>query len=285
MTKLLVSPVNLHNYNYLIKKNIDGIIFGIMDYSVFFNCDLTIEEIKNIKSKTNKELYIAINKMIYNNDIDNIKKILIELNNIGVSGVIFEDLAILNIVRDLKLNINLIYNQIHFATNYYTTEFWYERGIKSVFLSTELMLKDYINIKNNTKMSTFVYMYGYIPIFYSSRQLIDNYFKHINKNVEDNYYFISEKNKEKKYLILEKNKETFIFDDVINGIKEVKELVDNNIDYIVLNGLLQDEDSFNDVVDIYIKAINGESIDNLYDNMKHKNKGFLYTETIYKVRI
>jgi putative protease len=282
MTKLLVSPVNLQNFNNLIKKNIDGFIFGIKDYSVFFNYDLNIEDISSIKDKTDKEIYIAINKMIYNDDLDNIKNILIEINNIGVSGVIFEDLSILNIVNELKLNINLIYNQIHFATNYYSADFWYEKGIKNIFLSTELMLKDYIDIKKNTKMCTFIYTYGYVPIFYSSRQLLTNYFKYINKDMISNHYYISNKNT--KYLIYEKNNESFIFNDVLNAVEEVKDMISNNIDYIVLNGFMQEEESFNDVVDIYIKALNGENIDKLYINMKYKNKGFLFTETIYRVK-
>lgn len=280
MTKILVSPVNLQNFDNLKEKNIDGFIFGIKDYSVFFNCELNVEQIKNIKDKN---IYIAINKMIYNKDIDNIKDILIELDSIGVSGVIFEDLSILNIVNELKLNINLIYNQIHFATNYYSMDFWYNKGIKNVFLSTELMLNDYINIKNNCSMSTFVYIYGYIPIFYSSRQLLTNYFKFTNKKKENDCYFI--KNKDNKYLIYEKNDETIIYDDVINGLVEVKDLVNNNIDFLVLNGLNHEEKEFSDVVDIYIKAINGEDISNMYNNMKFKNKGFLYKESIYKVKL
>lgn len=281
MTKLLISHVNLHN---LKEKNIDGFIIGIKNYSVFFNCEMNIEEITEFKKSTNKEIYVAISKIIYNKDIDNIKNILKSIDSIGVSGVIFEDLSILNIVKDLNLNINLIYNQIHFSTNYYSANYWNNKGIKGVFLSTELMLNDYIDINNNCNMSTFVYLYGYIPILYSSRKLLSNYFSFINKNKNKEYYYITEKDKDYKYLIHEKNDETIIYD-VINGLMEVKELVNNNIDYIVLNGLNHSDDEFNDIVDTYIKALNGEDIIELYNNMKYKGKGFLYKESIYKVKL
>lgn len=285
MTKLLVNPVNLQNFNNVKGKHIDGFIFGIKDYSVFFNTEINIEEITNIKKNTNKDIYIAINKMIYNKDLENIRNILKDIDTIGVSGVIFEDLSILKIVKDLKLNINLIYNQIHFACNYYSLDYWKDKGINSVFLSTELMLKDYIDIKKNTNMSTFVYIYGHVPMFYSSRKLLTNYFNYIEKTSEKDCYYISEKNKDNKYLIHEKDDETIIYSDVINGLMEVKDLVNNNIDYLVLNGLNHDENEFNDVIDAYIKAINLEEVGNIYNNMKHKNKGFLFKESIYRVKL
>jgi hypothetical protein len=68
-------------------------------------------------------------------------------------------------------------------------------------------------------------------------------------------------------------------DDILDGIEEVNILKKNNIDYIVLNGLFHTENTFNKVVNNYINVINNKK------TIKSKySKGFLYKETIYKVK-
>ena len=280
MTNLLVAPINLNNYKELLDKEIDGFIFGIKNLSVFLNFDITIKELEEILENNNKKIYIAINKLMYNEDLVYLKETLIKLNKMNISGIIFEDLAVFNIVKENKLDINLIYNQIHLGTNSDSCNYWKDKGINGVILSTELMLKDYIDIKKNTNMNIMVNIYGYIPIFYSSRELITNYFKFIDKKKEEDIYNIYNTTTNKKYIIYEKNSASFIYNEILNGINEVKELITNNIDYLILNGLMHNESDFNLIVDKYIKAINKEDIDQL----EIHNTGFLYKETIYKVK-
>ncbi len=43
-----------------------------------------MDEIKDIKSKCNCEVFVKINKNLENDDIEDIKNILIELDNIGI---------------------------------------------------------------------------------------------------------------------------------------------------------------------------------------------------------
>ena len=55
-------------------------------------------------------------------------------------------------------------------------------GVKSLSIyPLELDIDSIIDIKNNTGMNIFYMVYGYLPIFYSRRCLITNYFKYIDK--------------------------------------------------------------------------------------------------------
>lgn len=261
-------------------ENVDGFIVGLQNYSVFFGCELSIKEIKDI-TDSGKKIFVAVNKVIYNSDIDDLKKKLTLLSKMDIEGILFEDLSVLNINNTLKLNLKLVWNQMHLATNYLTTNYYYKKGVKTTFLSPELRLEDYINIKSNTDSKIMVYLYGRMPMFYSSRTLITNYFKYINMNKIDDLYYLYEQERNKYYPIYEHNNETFILDDIINGIKEVRVLKENYIDYIVINGLLHDEETFDFIVDSYIKALNGENTYSLFGTV---NTGFLYKETIYKVK-
>lgn len=275
--KILVEPIDINHLYELNKKDIHGFIIGIKNYSIFQNLKLSIEELKEIK--TDKELYISLNKPIHNNELENIKNILIELSKLNITGVFFEDISIYKMNRDLNLGLNLIWASMHLPTNYRSCNFWNKKGCTGALLSTELMISDFIDIKKNTNMNIFVYLYGYIPIFESSRTLITNYLKHINKGNNSKIFYAYEKERNKYYPIYEEYGNTFITEEVLNGINVVKELKDNNIDYIVLNSLMHKEEDFNLVVDEYIEALNGKEF-----NKKDVFTGFLYKESIFKVK-
>jgi len=277
--KILICPVNIDNTYKLLKKDIDGIILGLKGYSVFLNFEVSIKEIKKIINNTDKEVYIAINKIIYNKDINKLKRLLIQLSKLNITGILYDSVSIYNINKELNLNLNLVWNQMHFPTNYMTCNYWNKLGVNSAYLSTEITLDEIINIKKNTNMNIFTYMYGYLPIFESSRELLTNYFKHIKKIKKDNKYYLYEEMSKKYYLIYENNKETYILDDILDGIEEIKTLKKNKINYIVLNGLFHKENIFNKVVNNYIKVLkNKKTI------KSNHSKGFLYKETIYKVK-
>lgn len=277
MTKLLVQPINLNHIKYLNDLNIDGYIIGLKNYSIFQSLKLDIEEIKKLDTNS-KELYISINKPIHNNELEDIKNILRKLSNIKINGVLFEDIAIFNINKNEKLGLNLIWNTMHLPTNYKTCNHWGNKGCVGAYLSTELMLEDFINIKKNTDMLIFVNLYGHAPVFESSRTLITNFLKYVNKEKDEDVYYLYEKERDKYFTIYEEYNNTFILDDIVNGINVVDKIVENNIDYIVLNGLHNDIDEFNKVIDEYISSINGNFIkkENVYT-------GFLFKESIFRV--
>ncbi len=276
MSKLLLIPINKGNFIDLNNKNIDGFIIGLKDYSVFTSYDITIEEIKEILKLTNKEIYISITKPLFVKDIEKIRPIIKELSKLNINGIIYDDIGLLNVAKDY--NIKLIWNQLHLVTNYETCNYWQKKGIDGSILSTELMLEDFINIKKNTSLSIFVYIYGYLPMFESSRELLSNYFKYMNSNMKNDYYYLYEKERDKYYPIYEHNNNTYVLEDIIDGIEEVNILKENKIDYIILNGLNHEEMIFNNIVDSYIEALAGKT------TRKSNNKGFLYKETIYKVK-
>lgn len=275
--KILIEPISVNHMYELSKKNVDGFIIGIRNYSIFQNLKLSIDELKTIN--VNKEIYISLNKPIHNNELDDIKNILMELSKLNINGVFFEDISIYKLNSDLNLNLNLIWSSMHLPTNYKTCNFWNKKGCTGALLSTELMVSDFVNIKKNTNMNIFVYLYGYIPIFESSRTLISNYLKHINKNSTSKVFYAYEKERNKYYPIYEEYGNTFITEEVLNGINVVSELKNNNIDYIILNSLMHEQGEFNNVVDEYIEALNGKVFDK-----KNIFTGFLFKESIFRVK-
>lgn len=277
MTKLLIEPLSKEHIKHLNNKDVAGYIVGINNYSIFQSLKLSIDDIKNL-DVNGKELYVYLNKPIHNSELSSIRNILIELSKMNITGVIYEDVCIYMFNKNLNLNLNLIWGSMHLPTNSKTCNYWHDKGCAGALLSTELMVSDFINIKKNTNMIIMVYLYGHIPIMESSRTLITNYLSHINKKKECDVYNLYEKERDKFYPIYEEYDNTFILEDVLNGINVVGDLKDAGIDYIILNSLLCDS-SIDKVIDEYIEALNGKKFD-----YKDVYTGFLFKESIFRVK-
>jgi len=274
--KTLIMPSKLDNINNI---NCDGIIIGIKGLSINMPNYFELEDLKNIK----KEIFIALNKNMHNEDLVLLEQTLIKLNDYNIKGVIFYDIAIPNMAKRLKLNYDLVWNQEHMTNNYYTINFWYEQNVKYTWVSNDITLREMKEIKENTKSKLIVTLFGYIPMFASKRHLVKNYLKTFD--LKDNSKLNYMKKEGKTYPLIDNENGTICYTDfILNGLKEKLLL---NYDYIVLNSFLIDEDKFNKVIDIF-NSVTLENIDNkenelneMFSNLK---KGFFYEDTVYKVK-
>ena len=284
--KLLVKVNDQELSKYL--KFTNSFLYGLKNYSIDYY-EITIDEIKELLNKyPNIELFISINKNIFNKDLDDLKNKLIELSKLNIKGILFYDLSILSIVKSLNLNINLVYHQTHMVTNYNICDFYNYLGVKYAYLSSEITTQEMIEISDKTKMELMVYFIGHQIISHSKRKLVSNFYKHINKENNNKLNIIKERNKDTKYYIEENELGTNILTgDILNGSYAFRELEDK-ISYGILDNNYIDEDIFIKVLEIYSKYLNKEIDDNKFINNVEKlignYDGFFYTKTIYKVK-
>ena len=69
MSNLLVIPGKMEDINKILNKDIKGIILGVKSLSIY-PLELDIDNIIDIKNNTDKKVYVIINKMIHNKDLD-----------------------------------------------------------------------------------------------------------------------------------------------------------------------------------------------------------------------
>ena len=277
--KLLIETINDNFDNY----KCDGLILALRDYSVQSIKYYSLDEIKDIIKKTDKEIFIKMNKNMFNKDIDNIKEIMVELDKLGVSGVFFYDLAILQIKKELNLNIDLIWDQTHMVNNYRTCDFYYDMGVKYALLSKEITLDEIKEIIDKSKINCMVEVVSLPSIAYSRRKLLTSYFKSINKDYKDNLE-IEEKISNHNYLVRESNNGTSVYDNTImNGTGIIKEL--EGTSYIIMREYGVDD--FRDLVNDTYDYINNKCVDSKYIDKYKKlgdNTNFFYKETVFKVK-
>lgn len=286
--KTIIIPNSLDLIEKLIDK-CDGFIVGADNFSVNLPISFSIEDIKyicNICTNKSKELFVAVNKNIHNNELDSLMELLNILANLNVTGIMYYDVAIVNLNRKLKLNLNLIWHQEHLVTNYATCNFWASFGVNGVYLSSDITLDEILTIKKKLSIKTFVNVFGYLPMFASYRHLVKNYLNTFQLKDNSNKYKISKEGKD--YRIVDNNLGSFVYSsNILSALEESLILREHNIDYIVLNSFDIPDEKFLEVVSLFTNLnsnnVNEFSnrIDVLFNNI---DKGFLYKETVYKVK-
>ena len=268
-----------NNYLEYLNSGLDGLILPLENFSVDYFKYYSISFIKEYKKNTNKLCFVVINKMIFNNELDSLLDILKELEKIAVDGVFFYDLAVLSLVKENSLNLNLIYNATHMVTNSDTINLYYDLGVKGAYLSNEITKDEILNIRNNTKSDLFILLLGNPVVAMSRRSLLTSYF--INKNkIKEDIITIKEPKSGQEFLVKEdSNGTTFFYNKRLNLSNVYKELVVSNINYGIIEQGNFDNNQYKELIKSFVN-FDKKKIDDLAGH----NRGFLYRETIYKVK-
>lgn len=268
------------NLQIIDKLNCDGVIIGINKLSINMPFYCKLEDLNKIK---NKEIFVCLNKNMHNSDIELLKETMIKLNNYNIKGVIYYDIAVVNLYNKLNLNYDLVWNQEHMTNNYYTINFWNKNNVKYTWVSNDITLRECNEIKENTDSLLMITLFGYVPMFVSRRNLVKNYLKTFNLKDNSRINYIEKEGN--IYPLIDNELGTICYTNfILNGLKEKLLL---NYDYIVLNSFLIEDDKFIKVLDIFNKVDenNVEELENeinaMFNNVK---KGFFYEETVYKVK-
>ena len=277
---ILIIPDNINQ----IMDNIDlydGLILSLEGFSVNARYTLTLEEIKDIRSKLDKkDIFVSINKNIENNELNDLEKILLELNNININGVLYSDVALVT-YKD-KLNYDLVWSQEHLVTNYETINYWNSFGVNYAYVSSDLNIDEIKDIVKNSKCELLVNLFGYQSMFVSKRNIVDNYLKYFKLDNNSDVYYM--KKEGKTYPIVDKNYTYAYSNNIYNGIKEYFNI---KCDYYVVNGFLIDNEKFNKVLSIIgnLSLKNVEKSDlQIVDMFSNIDTGFLYQNVVSKVK-
>lgn len=275
----LLGVIKDNNYLEYLDNGLDGLILPLEKFSVDYFKYYNISDIREYKNSTDKLCFVVINKMIFNNELNNLFKILKELESLKVDGVLFYDLAVLNFVRENNLNLNLIYNGTHMVTNGDTINLYYDLGVKGAYLSNEITKDEILNIRSNTKSDLFILLFGNPVVAMSRRNLLTSYFANKSKSKGD-LITIREPKSGQEFLVKEdSNGTTFFYNKRLNLSNVYKELGDLGINYGIIEQADYSDKKYKKLIKVFVN-FNKKRIDELAGH----NRGFLYRETIYKVK-
>lgn len=249
---------------------VDAYILPIKDYSINFQNVFCLDEVEKFKV-LNREIFLCMNKNIHNNEVDGLREVLTQIPKMGINGIIYYDIAFVNLKSELDLDIDFIWAQEHMVTNYGTINYWHDKGIRYAYLSSELTKEEITEIIKNSHSKLFMNVFGYIPMFTSRRHLVKNYLDYFNlesENINRRIY-----KEDKHYPIYDGVYGTTVYSDYILNIlnEDLSEL-----DYIVFNSLMISDSDFKEVLYNYKN--------NVSEYKFPFNSGFLYKNVVYRVK-
>lgn len=251
--KILITINNKEEIDELKKLGIEGIVFPLKDFCVGIPNTFLISEIN--------EGYIYINRILDNDGIDKLKQVIKEINS-NVKGIIFDDLGVLQVIKDL--NIEKILYLTHFNTNRESVNIYLDY-VDTVILSTDITKSEIENIIKNSKKEVSLLVFGYVSAMYSRRLLLNNYSEFYNI---DKVNPLEIDNTNHKFLVYENEYGTVFYPkEIFNGL----ELMNLNAKYYFINRVFLSLDDIKNV------------LNNNYDYLE-TSKHFLDTETIYKLK-
>ena len=264
----------------------DALLLGLENFSVLNSVTFSVDEIRKItKDYPDIDVFVKMDKNLFNDEINDVRHVLQELEQMSIRGVFFYDLAILELKQELSLSLDLVWSQTHMVTNYRTCDYYYQQGVHYALLSKEITLDEILAIVKKSSILSIVEVVSLPSVGYSRRKLLSNYYKDLE---EDSHSTLSilEKITDKKYLVKEEDEGTGIFlDEVLNGTSVIKPLYEAGVSYI----LFREEgiSSFMELINDTKNYIDGGCVDTDYVSKYKKlgdSTGFFFKKTIYRVK-
>ncbi len=218
-----------------------------------------------LKDITINNAYLYLNRLLDTLDTKNLKKIINNLPN-NIKGIIFEDLGVYELIKDLKLT-KILY-MVHANCNYYTINA-YLKKVDSVVISPDITLNETKEILKNTHKKLVLYGLGHLSYMYSRRTLNTNYALHFNYKPKK-ILNLKESISKMPFLSVENNYGTVLYDDKIYNGNLLKD--EDNVLAFLINSFNTNLDT-----DELIKAF-------IYNKIDNQTSGFLNQKTIYQLK-
>ena len=184
--ELLAPAGDLEKLKWAIMYGADAVYIGYENYSLRANAkNFTLDEIKEgviFAHKNNAKVYVTVNIIFHEEDVKGLKEYLIKLGEYKVDAIISSELFILDLIKELKLNIEFHLSTQMSTLNSEAVKFYKELGVKRVVLARECSKNDIKSIIEKTNMDTEVFIHGAMCMAYSGRCTLSNYLTNRDSN-------------------------------------------------------------------------------------------------------
>ena len=142
----------------------DAIYFGIGKFNARaqgenFNFE-DLRKLLSYKLEKNKKIYLTLNTLIKNIEIDTILEFLENIKQFPIDGIIVQDLGLAKIIKEFYPQFELHASTQMAVTNLDGALFLEDLGFKQVVLARELSLKEIEKIKSKTSLKLEVFIHG-----------------------------------------------------------------------------------------------------------------------------
>ena len=262
----LLSPAgDLERLKVTLTYGADAVYIGGQKYSLRANAtNFSIEEIKegcDFAHKLNKKVYLTLNIVFHNEDMDGVEEYIKEVVDAGIDAFIVSDPFIISHIKTNYPQVEVHLSTQNSTSNYKSVEYFKDEGIDRVVLARELSKDEIKEIIDKTGVDIEVFIHGAMCTCFSGRCALSNYVTNRDANrggCAQVCRFAFEADEEKKFTMATKD---------INMARHIGEMIDIGITSLKVEGRMRSLYYLATVIGTY-----REIIDSYYDNTLKEEK-------------
>lgn len=179
MIELLSPAGDFERLKFALRYGADAVYIGGKNYSLRANAiNFTNEEIKEATKfahSLNKKVYVTVNIVLHDENIDGLKEYLLFLDSVNVDAIIVSDIYIMSLWKELNLKMELHVSTQASTLNKETALFYKELGASRIVLAREASEEDIKEIKDYTGLDLEAFIHGAMCTSISGRCIMSNY--------------------------------------------------------------------------------------------------------------
>ena len=170
----LLSPVgDERGLKAAVNSGANGVYFGAKsfnarEYAAENFDDKAIENAIKFAKLRNVKVYITVNTLVYNDEIDKAILLIKNIYDMGADAIIVQDLGIIDIVRN-NLNIPMHASTQMSCNNTYSVKLLEKLGIERVVLARETSVENIKEIRKNTNIELETFIHGALCVSFSGQ--------------------------------------------------------------------------------------------------------------------
>ena len=234
---------------------IGGNAFGARAFSKNFNND-EIKEAINYAHLYGVKVYITVNTLIYENEVDDFLEYIEYIHKCNVDAVLIQDLGMFDLVRKKFPNLELHASTQMHIHNLDGVKLMESLGMSRVVLARETSIDDIREIKENSNVELEVFVHGALCISYSGQCLMSSLIGGRSGNrgtcagsCRLKYDIVDEENhKLNKFSYPLSTKD-------LNSLEYIGNLIDIGVSSLKIEGRMKSKEYVYKVVSLYRRAI------------------------------
>jgi putative protease len=268
-----------------VEAGADSVYFGVKGLNMrnlASNFDiLEIKKVMDFLRKNNKKGYLALNVIVFNKEINKVKKILREAKKHGVNAVILWDMAVFSLAKEMGLNIHLSTQAS--VSNFEALKHYSSQGVNRAVLARECNLEDIADIikqlrikKINCEIEAFIH--GAMCVSISGRCFLSQYWFSKSANRGEciqpcrREFLITDTQEDSSYVI---GKDYLLSPKDLCSIDFIDKLIKAGIGAFKIEGRIRSAEYIKVVTSVYRQAIDSFFEGKLDEKLKKKLKAQL----------
>lgn len=262
----LLSPAgNFESFKAAVAAGADAVYLGGTNFGArAFSNNFDKQQMKEALSYAHTygvKVYVTVNTLIYDDEIDSLIKYITFLYEIGIDALIIQDLGVLSLIRSMFPDFEIHASTQMHIHNIESLNVLQNLGVKRVVLPRELSLNEIIELKEKTNLEIEVFIQGSLCISYSGQCLMSYLIGGRSGNRGEcagscrlPYQLIEEINGKKE--VIDVSGDYLLSTKDLFSLDHIKELIEIGIDSLKIEGRMKSPEYIFLVTSLYRKAIN-----------------------------